>query len=211
MSSGLIGNLRSGRWVTPDRTRGYAFILLGFYAVAIVSWIALADGWIDRNGKPIGTDFSNVYAAGLLTLEGRATDAYDPALQHAAEKRVFGPQTPFFGWHYPPFFLLIAAALATVPYVWALLAWMTLTLPAYLAVTRTICPRPETLLIAAAFPATFINLGHGQNGFLTAALLGGALHLLDRRPALAGVLIGLLAYKPQFGLLIPLALFVSGR
>jgi hypothetical protein len=57
----------------------------------------------------------------------------------------------------------------------------------------------------------FINIGHGQNGFLTAALLGGALHLLDRRPWLAGVLIGLLAYKPQFGVLIPLALLASQR
>jgi hypothetical protein len=45
-------------------------------------------------------------------------------------------------------------------------------------------------------PAAFIIIGHGQNGFLTAALLGGALHLLDRRPWLAGLLIGGLAYKP---------------
>jgi alpha-1,2-mannosyltransferase len=65
--------------------------------------------------------------------------------------------------------------------------------------------------VALAFPAVFVNIGHGQNGFLTAALLGGALHLLDRRPWLAGVLIGLLAYKPQFGVLIPVALLVSSR
>ena len=57
----------------------------------------------------------------------------------------------------------------------------------------------------------FVNIGHGQNGFLTAALLGGALQLLDRRPWLAGILIGCLAYKPQFGVLIPLALLAGGR
>ena len=84
-------------------------------------------------------------------------------------------------------------------------------LPAYLAVMRAILPRPETWLIAAAFPAVVVNIGHGQNGFLTAALLGGALHLLDRRPWLAGVLIGCLAYKPQFGVLIPVALLAGGR
>jgi hypothetical protein len=56
-----------------------------------------------------------------------------------------------------------------------------------------------------------VNLGHGHNGFLTAALFGGALTLLDRRPVVAGVLFGLLAYKPQFGLMIPLALAASGR
>src|SRR5258708_1533102 len=74
-----------------------------------------------------------------------------------------------------------------------------------------ILPRPETWLIAAAFPAVFVNIGHGQNGFLTAALLGGALHWLDRRPWLAGLLIGCLAYKPQFGVLIPIALLAGGR
>jgi hypothetical protein len=70
---------------------------------------------------------------------------------------------------------------------------------------------PLWLLLALAYPAVFINLGHGHNGFLTAALFAGALIQLDRRPLLAGILIGLLAYKPQFGLLIPLVLAVSGH
>jgi hypothetical protein len=67
------------------------------------------------------------------------------------------------------------------------------------------------LLAAAAFPAVFINLGHGQNGFLTAGLLGAALWVLPRRPVLSGILFGLLAYKPQFGLLIPFALLAGGQ
>jgi hypothetical protein len=67
------------------------------------------------------------------------------------------------------------------------------------------------LLLALAFPAVFVNLGHGHNGFLTAALLGFALVQLDRRPVLAGILFGLLAYKPQFGLMIPLVLIATGR
>ncbi len=172
----------------------------------------VSDGLIDRNGKPLGTDFSNVYAAGTLTLKGRPAEAYEPALQHAAEKAVFGGrEVPFYGWHYPPFFFAVAALVAAFPYAWGLAIWLAASLAAYLAVMRAILPRPETLLIAAAFPAVFVNIGHGQNGFLTAALLGGALHLLDRRPWLAGVLIGLLAYKPQFGVLIPVALLAGGR
>ena len=67
------------------------------------------------------------------------------------------------------------------------------------------------LLLALAFPAVFVNLGHGHNGFLTAALLGFALVNLDRRPVVAGILFGLLAYKPQFGLMIPLVLLATGR
>ena len=60
-------------------------------------------------------------------------------------------------------------------------------------------------------PAVFVNLGHGHNGFLTAALMAFALINLDTRPILAGVLFGLLAYKPQFGLMIPLVLLATGR
>ncbi len=71
--------------------------------------------------------------------------------------------------------------------------------------------KKDWLLLAIAFPAVFINLGHGQNGFLTVALFGGALALLDRRPIVAGMLIGLLIYKPQFGLMIPLVLVPTGR
>ena len=90
--------LRSGEWLTTARARNYSLILLGLSAVAIVGWIALSDGLIDRNGKPVGTDFSNVYAAGRLIWQGRPADAYDPPLQHAAEKAVFaGRNVPFYG------------------------------------------------------------------------------------------------------------------
>jgi alpha-1,2-mannosyltransferase len=204
--------LRSGRWLTAARARGYSLILLAICALAITGWIAVSDGLIDRNGKPLGTDFSNVYAAGSLTWQGRPAEAYEPALQHAAEKAAFGGrEVPFYGWHYPPFFFAVAVLVAAVPYAWGLAIWLAASFAAYLAVMRAILPRPETLLIASAFPAVFVNIGHGQNGFLTAALLGGALHLLDVRPWLAGVLIGALAYKPQFGVLIPLALLAGGR
>jgi alpha-1,2-mannosyltransferase len=204
--------LRSGEWLTAERARGYSLILLVICTLAFIGWIAISDGLIDRNGKPIGTDFSNVYAAGTLTWQGKPAEAYDPALQHAAERAVFGGRdVPFFGWHYPPFFFAVAFLVAALPYALGLSLWLIASFAAYLATLRAILPRPETLLIASAFPAVFINIGHGQNGFLTAALLGGALHLLDRRPWLAGVLIGLLAYKPQFGVLIPVALIASQR
>jgi arabinofuranan 3-O-arabinosyltransferase len=51
----------------------------------------------------------------------------------------------------------------------------------------------------------------GQNGFLTAALIGGTLGLLERHPALAGLCLGFLSYKPQFGLLFPIVLIAAGQ
>ena len=204
--------LRSGDWLTGSRIRAYCLILLALSVLVFTGWIIVSDGLIDRTGQPIGTDFSNVYAAGSLTWQGRAADAYAPALQHAAEKAVFdGRDVPFYGWHYPPFFFAIAFLVAALPYAGGLALWLVASFAAYVAAIRAILPRRETLLVAAAFPAVLVNVGHGQNGFLTAALLGGALHWLDRRPWLAGVLIGLLAYKPQFGVLIPVALLAGGR
>ena len=127
-------------------------------------------------------------------------------------RRISGREDiPYYGWHYPPAFLLVAAALAALPYLGALLVYQAATLAAYLAVVRRIAGRPEAWLPALAFPAVFVNVTHGHNGFITAALLGGALLVLDRRPLLAGALIGCLAYKPQLGLLVPLVLAVTGR
>jgi alpha-1,2-mannosyltransferase len=217
---GFWQELRSGRWLTVDRTRAYSLILLGLYVIAIVGWIALSDGLIDRNGKPVGTDFSSFYAAGSLVLEGRAGDVYNMAAHFAREQQIFGAATPYYGWLYPPLFLFVATPLALLPYPLALIAWQGATFALYLAVIAAILRQPRHqggaiarvwLLVAAAFPAVFINLGHGQNGFLTAGLLGAALLVLPQRPVLSGILFGLLAYKPQFGLLIPFALLAGGQ
>ena len=83
--------------------RAYPLILLAISVAATVIWIALADGLIDRNGKPIGTDFSSVWAAGMLVLDGQPAAPYDLERQHEAESRAFGGRyVPLFGWHYPP-------------------------------------------------------------------------------------------------------------
>jgi hypothetical protein len=225
----MLEALRSGDWVTRERVRFTAAALLIAFVAALAYLAATANGLNDAFGRPLGTDFSNVYAAGTLVLEGEPQAPFDPARQYAREQAIFGPATPFYGWHYPPFFLLVATALAAMPYLLALAVWQGATLVLYLLALRMIvtdapevtrgtaahgaarAPDPLWLLLALAFPAMFINLGHGHNGFLTAALIGAALAQLERRPLLAGVLLGLLAYKPQFGLLFPVVLVASGR
>ena len=66
-------------------------------------------------------------------------------------------------------------------------------------------------LFLAVAPAVTVNIFLGQNGFLTAALLIGGLANLDRRPIVAGILFGILTIKPQFGLLLPVMLVLTGR
>ena len=127
-----------------------------------------------------------------------------------ASRRSSARHTQFYGWHYPPYFLGLAALLAAMPYALALALWQGVTFALYLWVTRAILSTgraraladPLWLPLVIGFPAVFVNLGHGHNGFLTAALFGAALLQLDRKPVLAGVLFGCIAYKPQFGLLV---------
>ncbi|MBV9348793.1 MAG: DUF2029 domain-containing protein [Pseudolabrys sp.] len=209
-----IAILRSGDWLTRERVRIVALALGAASLLGVIFLVATSDGLNDRLGRPLGTDFSNVYAAGTYVREGKAAAPFDPAKQFLREQEIFGAATQFYGWHYPPFFLGVAAFLAAMPYALALLVWQGATLGLYLWMMRGVAPASRghlPLLLAFAFPAVFINLGHGHNGFLTAALFGGALLLLDRRPIVAGILFGLIAYKPQFGVLIPFALGASGR
>jgi hypothetical protein len=81
----------------------------------------------------------------------------------------------------------------------------------YVAAVRAIVGHRLGVLLALAIPATFPNVLVGQTGFLTAALIGGTLYLIPIRPVLAGICLGLLTYKPQYGLLFPIALVVAGQ
>ena len=215
--------LRSGAWITRERARLVAIAILLTSAAGLAYLVMTANGLVDTQGRPLGTDFSSFYAAGSYVLDDNPDAPYDLARQYAREQAIFGAATPFYGRLYPPFFLFIAGALALMPYALALVAWQAATLGLYLLAIRAILRSPsldpptsrlttaDWLLLAVAFPAVLINVGHGQNGFLTAALLAGALSLLDRRPLLAGIFFGLLAYKPQFGIMIPVVLVASGR
>jgi alpha-1,2-mannosyltransferase len=208
-----MASLRTGSWLTAERMRVYplmfAVICLG--ALAIV-WSTGATSRIDMFGRPIGTDFSAFWTAGHMLLEGDRIGMFDPETHFHYQSQFFAnPYVDHYGWHYPPFFLLIAAFVATLPYVPGLIVWQAATFAMFAQTIRMIAP-PHRLVFGATlgFPATFVTIAHGHNAFLTATLLGCGLWFLDRRPAVAGILIGLLAYKPQFGVVLPLVLLLGG-
>jgi len=182
-------------------------------ASAVFLGVSLFKGaWlIDWQGFAIPTDFVNVWSAGRLVLEGHPAAAYDWTLHKQAEIEAVGHAFDKYGsWSYPPPFLLVSAALAKLPYFAAFAVWMGVTWAVFALTLREIVGHRLGIFLAAAFPATLLNLTVGQTGFFTAALIGGTLLLLDRRPVLAGVCLGILTYKPQFGLLFPLVLAVAG-
>ena len=172
-----------------------------------------AHWWLfDEKGLGIPTDFVNVWSAGRLVLDGHPALAYDWDIQKQVQVAVLGQSYDGnFAWHYPPPFLFVAAVLAHFPYAAAFVGWAAVSLVPYLAVMRAIVGRSFGLLLALAFPVVFTNTLVGQNGFLTASLIGGTLCLMPTRPVLSGICLGLLSYKPQYGLLFPLALIAASQ
>jgi hypothetical protein len=208
----MLERLSEGSWLSWRRMRAVALICGATSLILLLFLFATANGTLDLYGRPLGTDFSDVWAAGWMAIHGAAPDAWDWSKHYAVQQAAHHSRTvPFYGWHYPPPFLLVAALLARLPYVFALLVWQLTTLTAAALLLRRILPDERAVLLGLCAPVVFVCLGHGHNGFLTAALLAGGLFLIDRRPFLAGLLLGCLVYKPQFAVLIPPLLLVMGR
>lgn len=166
-------------------------------------------GLTDFLDRPLGADFSHYWIASALVQAGHPLTVYHAPEFLAAQEAFFKISYPL-PWFYPPTFLLMVYPLAFLPYLVSLCVWLATTLAAYLVVLRRIAPHPWTPWLALAFPGTFQNFFHGQNGFLTTALLGGGLFLLNQSPWVAGILLGLVSYKPHLFVLIPVAL-IAGR
>jgi hypothetical protein len=206
---GPVNAVKSGTWLTRKRAIRIA-VIAGFMSLAILTYLlATSQSTLDWQGKPLGTDFSQVWTAGRMALDGRAAEAWDWDAHRAVQEAFHGPRlAEWYGWHYPPPFLLVAAALAAMPYLPALFAWQAATLLPFALLISRFTGRREAWLFVLAAPVTLICVMHGHNGFLTALLLGGGLMLLDKRPFVAGLLLGCLVYKPQFALVLPLLLLV---
>ncbi|WP_407529085.1 glycosyltransferase family 87 protein [Methylobacterium oryzisoli] len=179
----------------------------------LLAYYRPAEGWLDVTGHPIGRDFINNWVGPRLAFSGRLATLFDLSGYHAALGQEFGTPLPFHNWGYPPFTLILLRPLALLPYGVALGLWTLGLFAVFAAVTLSPVPperRMRALLLLALAPACLINAVGGQNGFLTAALFLGGLMALDRRPVLAGILFGLLTFKPHLGLILPFALVALG-
>jgi len=183
-----------------------AVINLGLAAVLIVpSYVTLtAPGQIP--------DFAAFWAAGRMTLEGTPALAYDWPAHRAVE--VAGLGRDFAGWmpwHYPPPVQLAVTPLGALPMFAAMTLWVGGTALLFLWTCWRIVPLPGAVLAGLAAAPTALTMVNGQIGLLMAALLGLALLDLDRRPGRAGLLLGLLSFKPHLVVAVPVALVAAGR
>ena len=202
------------RWLNRERLTVYPRILLVGYILCgaglVLSAAYSKTGLTDFLDRPLGTDFSHYWIASFLAQAGHPLTVYQ-APEFIAALEAFFKVTYPVPWFYPPTFLLMVYPLAFLPYLVSLGLWLAATLTAFLTVLRRIAPHPLTPWLALAFPGTFQNFVNGQNGFLTTALLGGGLCLLNQSPWVAGFLLGLVSYKPHLFALVPVALIAARR
>lgn len=150
--------------------------------------------WLHSTGSTVG-DFYYFWDAARHVLRGEAAQVY---VAHATPA---GPLEPLA---YPPPFLLLVAPFGLIRYGASLVLWLTLTGFFCLLAAR------QPVRLALVHPPTAYNVQFGQTAFLTSAMLLGGANRLDRRPLVAGALLGLLVVKPHLGLLLPVAL-AAGR
>jgi hypothetical protein len=188
--------------------------------IAVAALVYLLDLWQQTTvglsngaGRPLGDDFVNYWSGAALAWRHDAMQVYAWQAFHAFERAATAGVVGFYHYSYPPALLVLTAPLAALPYVPALALWLTVSWWAFYRALAAAWPDArwqDVLLLAAATPAVFLNFVAGQNGAWSAALIGGGLAVLDRRPKLAGLLFGLMVYKPHLALLVPVAL-IAGR
>ena len=214
----LLSPLREAAWLDPRRARVWAAALI--LASALAAGGLLANTRFGRApdfaGRPLAPDFSSFWVAARLAAAGMPEAAWSPPLHEQAQRESFavtaGYAPEYYAFFYPPPFLLLLLPLGLLPYGGAAAAWLVATGAGYVAAVRALLPRrPPWWLACLAYPAFAVNAENGQNGALSAALLGAAALQLEQRPRLAGLCLGVLCYKPQLALLVLPVLLAARR
>jgi hypothetical protein len=203
----------------PRRLQIAGYVLAAVYACVFLSMYRWGDWLIDSDGRPIFNDFTNFWIVARQALHGDLAWLRHPVnYTHIAASALGGAKylhssyLPYskWAWPYPPIFVLVLAPFAAMPYLTAFISFQSITLLGCAAVVYLIVRRKPAIALVLASPLGALNIYWGQTGLLRAALAGAGLYMLERRPLISGMLIGCLTFKPQFGILYPLA-FVAAR
>ena len=196
---------------TERRLEFYGIGVIVAYALSFV-WRALKHQWFvlpDGNMRCI--DFGWMWLSGKLAASGEAARIFDYTAFSAAQLAFFGPEScPHFNrFYYPPTFLFFTYPLGWMPYLVAGAVWIAASLILYEATVYAIISRRAALIAAVTPFFVAVNIDMPHTGFLAAAFIGLSLAFMERWPWVAGVFLGLLTFKPHFGLLFPVALVAS--
>jgi len=190
--------------LAPLRLQLAGYTLAALYAAAFFYMYEAGDWLFDSAGRLIFNDFTAIWIEVRHALYGDASlrdsiNYADVPAAVAAGARKFNLYYLKWPWPYPPTFSLILAPFVVTPYLVAFFSFLAITLSACVGVVYLIVRRPAAIALALASPFNLHEVTWGQTGFLRASLVGAALLALERRPLLAGVFMGCLTFKPQFG------------
>ena len=177
----------------------------------------LADDGTAGDGDHLGGDFPAFYGAGSIALDGEWESLYDVDVQQRAQAGLLDEPSRFLYFAYPPPVAALYAPLAGVDYRWAYLLHtllMAVALWGAVALARPAVPLVDRYPAASfavalvAFP-TYRAVTGGENTALTLLLVVAALRFeRSNNPTASGAMVGLLFYKPQFGVIFLLLLVV---
>lgn len=204
---------RTADWIHEDRASAVLRILALVNIAAAVWIVVTSSGGVDANGFLLGTDFLSFWTTGHMLVAG--DNPYDVSAHIAAQQSYFLSEDGFTAFFYPPTFLPFILPLGWLGYFPALVLWLVVTGALFLVTVRAWWRQCEVKgpfwLVALAFPAVWICITHGQTSFLLSSFLGAGVLMIERRPWLAGFLIGLATIKPQFGILVPFVLLATSQ
>jgi hypothetical protein len=192
-------------------------LLLGgaLFTLALLAY-ACTTNWTwpfprDKVTLVLGRDFLNFWMYGRAVADTDPTRFYDLVTYNAELAKLLGPGYPGQNWPNPPTALVVMAPFGLLAYFPALIAWFGVGFLAFYLAGRREIADARILVVVLVSPAALLCVLSGQSSLLTTAALLAIFSSLDRRPVVAGVLIGLLTVKPQLGVLFPFALIASGR
>lgn len=152
-----------------------------------------------------------VFWTGARVAASEPQDLYDETALRRAQFPLTGGDRGPRPWVSPPSFLIWLAPFAALPFWPSFLAWIGVGLAGFLAATWRLTRSGWATLLSPVLPAVAVSLLSGQSSLVTGGLTLAAVTWLERRPVLAGGLLGLAAtIKPQVMVMAPVAL-VAGR
>jgi len=203
------------QWRSDERKTFYlCSLVLG--ACAFVSLIYVQEIWGSYAARSSGHpppfgDFFALWSYAKIATAHPAAELYDLAALHARQVALGMDAAALNPFPYPPVFILLLCPLGFLPYEIAYLVWSLGTLALFVWAAAATCSRlPLCLLGLIVAPASTAAIASGQSGFLAAALITAGIRLAGSRPVLGGMLMGLLSYKPQLCVLLPIALVAAG-
>ena len=194
--------MAAGNDEPTDPLRWHRAVATGF---ALLFLIIIVWSFIGNYLNPSGIDFISFWAAGRLVLMHVPSAAYSIQAHHAIEQSAV-LKVGLIPFPYPPPFLALVTPFAMTSFETGFVLWVTITGLFY----GFAASRAAPLNFAFGNAPTCVGSMIGQTCFLMAGIFILGLSLIGSAPFLGGAVLGLMLFKPQLALLLPVAM-LAGR